>query len=251
MTVSCKLCLATIDPAVLIRNPLIWGILCGSVALALLLPYRSRQARWPGVVMGILGAGLVITGLPLELHWSEAGLFYVLTVITLVSAVATISMENAVYAAIWFALSLLGTAGLFFFQGAQFVAVATIVVYAGAIVVTLLFVIMLAQPDGQATYDRISWARSSKTVSVITAALLVALLTITLEQVAPSLSATTLPTDLLQTEHVALLGKHLFTEHLIEIEIAGTLLLVALVGAVAVLIHAKEESSPDPISNDE
>ncbi len=110
--------------------------------------------------MGILGAGLVITGLPLELHWSEAGLFYVLTVITLVSAVATISMENAVYAAIWFALSLLGTAGLFFFQGAQFVAVATIVVYAGAIVVTLLFVIMLAQPDGQATYDRISWARS-------------------------------------------------------------------------------------------
>jgi len=201
--------------------------------------------------MGILGAGLVITGLPLELHWSEAGLFYVLTVITLVSAVATISMENAVYAAIWFALSLLGTAGLFFFQGAQFVAIATIVVYAGAIVVTLLFVIMLAQPEGQATYDRISWARSSKTVSVITAALLVALLTVTLEQVTPAVTTVASHTDLLQAEHVALLGKHLFTEHLIEIEIAGTLLLVALVGAVAILIHAKEESTPDPVSNNE
>ena len=55
------------------------------------------------------------------------------------------------------ALSLLGTAGLFLFQGAQFLAVATIVVYAGAILVTFLFVLMLAQPEGQASYDRVSW----------------------------------------------------------------------------------------------
>ena len=61
------------------------------------------------------------------------------------------------YCAVWFALSLLGTAGLFLFQGAQFLAVATIVVYAGAILVTFLFVLMLAQPNGRAYYDRVSW----------------------------------------------------------------------------------------------
>ena len=42
-------------------------------------------------------------------------------------------------------------------QGAQFLAVATVVVYAGAILVTFLFVLMLAQPEGRTYYDRLSW----------------------------------------------------------------------------------------------
>ena len=70
---------------------------------------------------------------------------------------ATVTFRNPVYCAIWFGLSLLGTAGLFLFHGAQFLAVATVVVYAGAILVTFLFVLMLAQPEGQASYDRVSW----------------------------------------------------------------------------------------------
>ena len=61
------------------------------------------------------------------------------------------------YCAIWFALTLVGTAGIFMLQGAQFLGVATIVVYAGAILVTFLFVLMLAQPGGDAFYDRVSW----------------------------------------------------------------------------------------------
>ena len=62
---------------------------------------------------------------------------------------ATVTFRNPVYCAIWFGLSLLGTAGLFLFHGAQFLAVATVVVYAGAILVTFLFVLMLAQPEGK------------------------------------------------------------------------------------------------------
>ena len=54
-------------------------------------------------------------------------------------------------------MSLLGTAALFLLQGAQFLGIATVAVYAGAIVVTFLFVLMLAQPEGHAFYDRISW----------------------------------------------------------------------------------------------
>ena len=78
--------------------------------------------------------------------------------VTVVSAaVATVTFRSPVYCAIWFGMSLLGTAGLFLFHGAQFLAVATVVVYAGAILVTFLFVLMLAQPEGQASYDRVSW----------------------------------------------------------------------------------------------
>ena len=240
--------LGTIDWLSLLRSPLLWGILCSTVALGLLLPGRSHRVRWPGLVMAILGIGLVLTDLPMmDLAWTEAWTFRVLTIITLVAAVATVSMKSAVYAAIWFALSLLGTAGLFFFQGAQFLAIATVVVYAGAIVVTFLFVIMLAQPDGQASYDRVSWAHSSKTASVITAALLVALLTVTVRQAKPEPLSQKQPEAILESEHhVARLGSYLFSRRLVEIEVAGTLLLVALVGAVAILIHAKEDTTEDP-----
>ncbi len=59
-------------------------------------------------------------------------MFWVLAGVTLMSAGATITFRSPVYCAVWFALSLLGTAGLFLVQGAQFLAVATIVVYAGS-----------------------------------------------------------------------------------------------------------------------
>lgn len=240
--------LGKIDWHGLVLSPLLWGILCGTIALGLLLPGRSNRIRWPGLVMAILGIGLVLYDLPMmDLGWTEVWTFRVLTIITLVAAVATVSMKSAVYAAIWFALSLLGTAGLFFFQGAQFLAIATIIVYAGAIVVTFLFVIMLAQPEGRASYDRVSWARSSKTASVVTAALLVALLTVTVKQAKPEpLPQKRLEAVLKTDHHVARLGNYLLTQRLIEIEVAGTLLLVALVGAVAILIHAKEASAEDP-----
>src|SRR5262249_40252291 len=110
-------------------------------------------------------------------NWFNNGEFFVLAGITVISAAATVTFRNPVYCAIWFALSLLGTGGLFLFQGAQFLGVATIVVYAGAILVTFLFVLMLAQPGGFAFYDRLSWERS---LSAITGALMVGVLTMTI-----------------------------------------------------------------------
>ena len=119
--------------------------------------------RRAGAVLGALLVGLVSLGLFASLalatraSWGRRCVFWVLAGVTLVSAGATITFRSPVYCAVWFALSLLGTAGLFLVQGAQFLAVATIVVYAGAILVTFLFVLMLAQSSGRAFYDRISW----------------------------------------------------------------------------------------------
>jgi NADH-quinone oxidoreductase subunit J len=101
-------------------------------------------------------------------------LFYVLSAITLIGAVGAVSSRAAIYCAIWFAGSLLGVAGLLVLAGAQFLGIATIVVYAGAIVVTFLCGIMLAQPRGNESYDRVSWGSLSKPVAVFAAAALVA-----------------------------------------------------------------------------
>jgi NADH-quinone oxidoreductase subunit J len=166
--------------------------------------------------------------------------------------VATISSRSPVYCAIWFALSLLGTAGLYLFQGAQFLGVATIVVYAGAIVVTFLFVIMLAQPEGQAQYDRISWGWFPKVFGVVAAGALLGILTFMLGDLKQAARApksvegtvqTTTPLQaangVLNERHMATLGGNLFAEHLLSVEVAGTLLLAALVGAIAIAIYGK------------
>ncbi|MCL4192968.1 MAG: NADH-quinone oxidoreductase subunit J, partial [Thermoguttaceae bacterium] len=128
-----------------------------ALGLWLLLPRAGRPGRMSGAVLAAIAAGLFFAEVPRLGTWMADGLFFVIAGVTLVAATATITVRNPVYAALWFGLMLVGVAGLFLFQGAQFLAAATIVVYAGAILVTFLFTLMLAQPKGRAPYDRISW----------------------------------------------------------------------------------------------
>jgi NADH-quinone oxidoreductase subunit J len=233
-----------------------WAIFVGALSVWLLLPNRVRYGKTLGGMLAIIAAGLFASDWPLLGDWTSQGVFWGLAGVTLGAAVCTICSRSPVYSAIWFALSLLGTAGLFFYSGAQFLGVATIVVYAGAIVVTFLFVIMLAQPEGHSAYDRVTWGWFPKTFSVLAAATMVALLTFLLgnlkTQAAKSLTADAAalvqerlhaPGGVLASEHMASLGKHLFAEHLISVELAGTLLLAALVGAIAIAIQGKPRLS--------
>jgi NADH-quinone oxidoreductase subunit J len=156
---------------------------------------------------------------------------------------------------------------LFLLAGAQFLAAGTVIVYAGAIIVTFLFVIMLAQSHGQAVYDRS--ARRPLAASLTGMLLLGALLASIVatgtspreERIAPLVSSSALMNDqatesnvLLVTNqavpetarlperrepgetpaHVAGLGASLFTDHLLTVQVVGLLLFVALIGAVAI-----------------
>jgi NADH-quinone oxidoreductase subunit J len=131
----------------------------GMVALWLLLPQGRRQdslltACTAGAAALLVG-GLVVlqrtgAGVPIEFDL----LFYVFAGVAIVSGYCMITQHNPVYSALWFAMVVLSTCGLFLLQSAPFLAAATIIVYAGAIIVTFLFVIMLAQQSGLAIYDR-------------------------------------------------------------------------------------------------
>ncbi|MEX0678522.1 MAG: NADH-quinone oxidoreductase subunit J [Pirellulales bacterium] len=217
----------------------------------LLLPRASAGGRWLGTVLvggSLLAFAWESPGLG---TWTADGVFYALAAVTVAAAVCTVTFRNPVYSAIWFALSLLGTAGLFLFDGAQFLGVATIVVYAGAILVTFLFVLMLAQPEGHAPYDRVSWA---PLLSALTGALLVGLLTLVLVGVFQNQSVEKRPrapfttaqleSEILADEHMAHLGARLFSTQLVAVEVAGTLLLVALVGTVAIVAQIRKPGGP-------
>lgn len=230
---------------------LVAATLLGAVALWLLLPRVRARGRPVGVLLGVISLGLLASQVPRIGDWVADSLFLILAAVTIVSAAATVTLRNPVYCAIWFGLSVLGTAGLFFFKGATFLAVATVIVYAGAILVTFLFLLMLAEPAGRAPYDYLGWETA---LSAFTGAVIVGILSVTVisvlttppeELLAAAATAEQRADGVLGEYPVAMLGEALFSRHLIAIEVAGVLLLTALVGAAALAAHRRGPPSDE------
>ena len=244
-------------------------ILAGAVTTAaaslwLLLPRGSESsaARWLGLLLGAAAlAGFVATGRRLG-GLGEESVFLIVSLVAIVSGAATIVTRSPVYSAIWFALALAGVAGVLLVLGAQFLGVATIVVYAGAILVMFLFVLMLAQPSGLAPYDRVS---NEPLLSAVAGAILLGLLTLSIARLsaepavccavpsrstavaaaAPDAAAAATAADPLAQDQVARLGAELFGRHLLAVEVAGVLLLAALIGAIAVVSRGEAALEED------
>jgi NADH-quinone oxidoreductase subunit J len=137
--------------------PMLLPVVLGAAGVYLLLP----RARWKASLWGVvLGGAALASGCVLLLHasgnWPETLLFYIFALLALLAGGMMIAQSNPVHAALSFALVVLSTCGLFLLQAGPFLMAATIIIYAGAIVVTFLFVIMLAQQEGYSTADLFS-----------------------------------------------------------------------------------------------
>ncbi|HKB06465.1 MAG TPA: NADH-quinone oxidoreductase subunit J [Gemmataceae bacterium] len=138
-------------------DPLSWTVLlpvvAGGLAVWYLLPSTQRRSLQYGILIGLLAlagvAGFLLRGL--EDHVSqtvEAVLFFGFSGLAIVFAVLMITNRNPARSALAFAMVVLSTCGLFLLLAAPFLTAATVVIYAGAIIVTFLFVIMLSQQEG-------------------------------------------------------------------------------------------------------
>ncbi|MCC6417150.1 MAG: NADH-quinone oxidoreductase subunit J [Gemmataceae bacterium] len=135
--------------------PILVPIALAMAAIYLLLPRARRYPPlWGGVLAGLALAGggwLLIrtdTALP------ETVLFYSFSGLAVLAGGLLLILRNPVHAALAFVLVVLSTCGLFLLQAAPFLMAATIIIYAGAIVVIFLFVIMLAQQEGLSSADQ-------------------------------------------------------------------------------------------------
>lgn len=253
----------------------------GAVALVLLMPRPGRSLRPLGALLAVTALGGAWLGVALgsdllrQLAEDRLGLpsiafayYYVFSFIAIASAVRVITHSRPVYSALWFIMVVLASAGLLLVLSAEFMAFAMVIIYGGAILVTYMFVIMLASQnepqheDDLPEYDR--FAREPMWACAAGFLLLAVLLSVyyTPNAVAANPDAA-MPTDTdLIASHLAdralkpdgsnaelasspsaspdrvsnveRVGIDLFESHPLAIELAGVILLVSLIGAVVI-----------------
>ena len=166
------------------------------------------------------------------------GYFYLFATIALVAAARVITHPKPVYSAIYFVLVVVAVAALLVLLHAEFVAIALIIVYAGAIMVTYLFVIMLARQPGSPIYDR--RAREPFLAVLAGFVLMAAVAGRAGDMPEPAgraapvtLTASDEPAPTLPDSNTLAVGVTVMTKYVVALEIAGMLLLVAMVGAIA------------------
>lgn len=223
----------------------------GAVALYLLLPRSGATLRGAGTLIGLAAlAGLIAVGVEQFGAASEADLVFCLFAsIAVVSAVCVIIQTKAVYSALYFILVILSSAGVVLQLDAEFLAVALIIIYGGAILVTYIFVIMLAQQASLPLYDR---RARNPLAACFSGFLLMATIggVMADEPGGPELaleSAQSAPAAVSVAEgNTTSVGALLMTRYITVLEIAGILLLLAMIGAIAIALKVFPKDADAP-----
>lgn len=159
--------------------------------------------------------------------WIDTFFFYFFALLVLGGGVATITCKSAVHSAISLIVSLVGVAGLFLLQHAEFLFAVQIVLYIGGIMVLFLFVIMLVNLDEAAQMRQFNRQWLLALAAVLAAgAQAVWLLSKPLDLPAAVAQAPDGPGNVQRVADV------LFSQYLLPFEIASVLLLAAVVGSV-------------------
>ena len=162
--------------------------------------------------------------------------FYIFGLLAIASALAFVTRKSPVSAALWLVSVMFNLAALYVMMDAQFVGIIQVLVYAGAIMVVFLFVVMLlnlGHPD-ELSDSRGKWGRlAAGGVGIV---LLAQIMVLARTRFLPSLQPPVNPVfgGAPDRGAVGMIAQPLFTEHLLAFELTSILLLAAIVGAVAI-----------------
>ena len=174
--------------------------------------------------------------------------FYILAAIAIASAGGMLLSRNAVYSAVFLILNFAVIAVFYLLLGAPFIAMVQVAVYAGAIMVLFMFVVMLLGAERLKGPRSASWGYFA-----LASVLIVALVAVSIFVISQSASLA-LPqnTDLVTAEFgsPASVGTLLFSEYIFPFEVIALLLLVAMVGAVVLTQERKKKEDINAMQRD-
>ena len=167
--------------------------------------------------------------------------FYVFATVLIASAAMVITSKNPVYSVLFLVLAFFNAAGLFLLAGAEFLALILVIVYVGAVAVLFMFVVMML--DVNFAELRSGFQRYAPVGAAVGVVLLVELGFAyggwKVSDAAPSLLASPTPVGVSNTEAI---GEVLYTDYLLLFQLAGVILLVAMIGAIALTLRDKRTS---------
>ncbi len=152
-------------------------------------------------------------------------LFYIAAAVALISTILVVTRANAVHALLYLVVSFLSIAVIFFMLGAPFIAALEVIIYAGAIMVLFIFVMMMLNLGQRAADQEKKWLKPSMYIGPGILSLILAMMFGYILYKGAVVSS---------GEHVVgphEIGVSLFSIYLLGVELAGMLLLVGLIGA--------------------
>ncbi|HEU5483220.1 MAG TPA: NADH-quinone oxidoreductase subunit J [Sphingomicrobium sp.] len=171
--------------------------------------------------------------------------FYLFAFMVIASAVAVIFARNPVHSVLWLIVAFFNAAGLMLLAGAEFIALLLVIVYVGAVAVLFLFVVMMLNID-------FATLRSGFTKNlpfgIIVALVLLAemVLAVLAWEAGPGIRGAAPPET--NVPNIVALGEMLYSRYLFPFELAGLVLLVAMVGAIVLTVRDRRDTRTPKMS---
>lgn len=171
--------------------------------------------------------------------------FYGFATVLVIAALSVITAKNPVHAALFLVLTFFSAAGIWMLLKAEFLAIALVLVYVGAVMVLFLFVVMMLDLDlGEL---RIGFKKHMP-VAILVGAVIIAEMTIVLVRGFIGTSNPIAPLDpQFESNNTLALGKLIYGDYVFAFEIAGIILLVAIVAAVALTLRRRKDNKTQDV----
>jgi NADH-quinone oxidoreductase subunit J len=174
--------------------------------------------------------------------------FYLFSSITVASAFMVIAGRNPVHSVLWLILTFVNAAGLFLLIGAEFLAMLLVVVYVGAVAVLFLFVVMMLDVDfAELREGFLQYLPIGALVGIVFLVELV--LVVGTWAVGPGISITAPIPNAAQVTNTEAIGRVLYTTYVHYFQLAGVVLLVAMIGAIVLTLHHRPNVKRQNVSS--
>jgi len=163
-------------------------------------------------------------------------LFYAFAAVLVIAALGVIAVKNSVHAALLLVLCFFTTAALWLLMQAEFLAIALVLVYVGAVMVLFLFVVMMLDINTEPMREGfIRYLPAGMLVALVMLGEMVGLMGVKSMAIDP-------PADPGGASNTAWLGKALFTDYLLPFEVAAVILTVAVVAAIMLTLRRRSNT---------